>query len=250
MANEKKYLIVETVCQSSSFRNPEFQNFHKTFELPPPTTVMGLAGAALGKSPKQTQDFFSEGFEMGIAGNFKGKANDLWKYRKKDTRPASQYPYHFGSDVLTREVLFEASFVLVYGCPDHTTFNQLKDAFENPRYALTMGNSDSLAKISYPLAEADEKVDCEVFQDCVVDGNLLKEVLDASKDTEFSLRDGADPVSYDVPVEFSYQSDYGVRQVVRRKELSFITQKLYVKGLKRPAVNFKGQLIPIFSLNA
>lgn len=51
------HCVIEIRSVTASFRNPEFQNFHKSFRLPPPTTLIGLAGAALGLSPKSAQDF-------------------------------------------------------------------------------------------------------------------------------------------------------------------------------------------------
>lgn len=242
MTDNLKYLVVEVTCQSCSFRNPEFQNFHKTFELPPPTTVIGLGGAALGLSPKQTQDFFEEGFEFGIYGSHKGKANDLWKYRKLKSGA-------FISDILTREVLFENHYNLVYGTSHTEKINKLMSAFENPKYALTLGNSDSLAKI-VSLQFIDKTIECDELENCVVAGNLMKEVLDNTEKLEFSLRDGVDPISYDVPVEFEYERDYGVRKVLSRKEFSFIGPKLYVKGLKKKGIQYKNHQIPIFELYA
>lgn len=242
MTDNLKFLVVEVVCQSCSFRNPEFQNFHKTFELPPPTTIIGLGGAALGLSPKQTQNFFGEGFELGIYGCHKGKANDLWKYRKLKSGA-------FISDILTREVLFATQYYLVFGTSDTAKLLSLKSAFENPKYALTLGNSDSLAKI-VSLQFVDETIKIDEFQNCVVAGNLMKEVLDNAEKLEFTLRDGVDPISYDIPVEFEYATDYGVRKVIRRKEFSFIGSKLYVKGLQKKGINFKNHKIPLFDLHS
>ena len=78
-----KNFIIEIQCQTASFRNPDFQNFHKSLELPPPTTIIGLAGAALGYSPLRAQEFFDESkFEIGIYGTYLGKCKDTWKYNK------------------------------------------------------------------------------------------------------------------------------------------------------------------------
>ena len=72
-----QYSVTHIRTQTATFLNPEFQNYHKSFLLPPPTTIVGLAGAALGLSPKAAQEFFdNKGFEMGIAGKTNGKANE------------------------------------------------------------------------------------------------------------------------------------------------------------------------------
>ena len=236
------YLVIELVCQSCSFRNPEFQNFHKTFELPPPTTIIGIAGAALGLSPKASQDFFAKGFEFGVSGRHKGKANDLWKYQKLKGK-------EFISDILTREVLFENHFVIVFGTENLAKIEELKLAFENPFYALTLGNSDGLAKVRR-ISILTESTECEELKECLVEGNLLKEVLDQPLGIEFSLHDGVDPLSYEIPVAFTYESDYGVRRVSRRKEFSFVSSSASVKGLRKKGIRYENFQIPLFNLDA
>ena len=65
--------IIEIATQSSTFKNPDFQNYHKSFFLPPPTTLVGFAGAAIGLSPKKSQEFFEfDNLENGC----------LWYYRR------------------------------------------------------------------------------------------------------------------------------------------------------------------------
>jgi len=49
-----EYFVLEIITNTATFRNPDFQNFHKTLNLPPPPTLIGFAGAALGLSPKAT----------------------------------------------------------------------------------------------------------------------------------------------------------------------------------------------------
>lgn len=235
-----KYLVIESACQTCSFRNPEFQNFHKSFELPPPTTIIGMAGAALGLSPKKTQEFFDNKFEFGIAGRYNGKSNDLWKYRKLKGKK-------FISDILTKEVLFQANFIIVFGHNDEHKLNGLNDAFKSPAYALTLGNSDGLAKI-IGTHLINKTINCEILENCIVEGNLMKEVLNNSENIEFSLKDGVDPLSYEIPVSFSYESDYGVRNVNARKEFSFIGPELYIRGLNKKGIQFKNQQIPLFKL--
>lgn len=233
-----KYLVIEALCQSCSFRNPDFQNFHKSYDLPPPTTIIGMAGAALGLSPKKSQKYFDENFEIGVGGTYKGKSLDLWKYRDRDSEKRS---------ILTREVLFENVYFLVFGHNSEDKLNELRNAFKNPVYALTLGNSDGLSKIKQTQI-INETITCNKIENCIAEGNLLKEVLDNSEDKEFSLKDGTDPVSFEVPVSFEYESEYGIRRVNKRKEITFIGPAMYVKGLKRKGIEFKNQQIPLFKL--
>ena len=91
-----KYCIVEIVTQTATFRNPEFQNFHKTLPIPPPTTLVGIAGAAMGLSPKSAQLFFEESdFVMGSYCKNQGISTDLWKYNDFKER-----------SIILKEILF------------------------------------------------------------------------------------------------------------------------------------------------
>lgn len=236
------YLVVDIACQSCSFRIPEFQNFHKTYELPPPTTIIGLAGAAMGLSPKESQEFFENGFEFGVCGSFKGKSNDLWKYQKLKGK-------EFISDILTREILFENRFMIVFGNDNQPILEVLQLAFENPRYALTLGNSDGLAKVRRTKFLT-ESTECDELKGCLVEGNLFKEVLDQPSGIEFSFHHGVDPVSFEIPTAFFYESDYGVRKVIRRKEFSFISSSARIKGLMKKGVHYEDYQIPLFKLDA
>jgi CRISPR-associated protein Cas5t len=135
------FCIVEFLTQSATFRHPDFQNFHKTLLLPPPSTLIGLAGAAMGLTYKQSQDFFYENdISIGIYGSSNGYTKDLWKFRTKDEKkPLS---------IISKEILVKNHFIVVYGCENKNITEKIKKAFSNPIYALTLGNSDSIAKIT------------------------------------------------------------------------------------------------------
>ncbi|MBK8923840.1 MAG: CRISPR-associated protein Cas5 [Saprospirales bacterium] len=237
------YLVVELRTVTATFRNPEFQNFHKTLHLPPPTTLVGLAGAALGKSPKAAQDWFEKAnWQMGISGTSEGYAKDLWKYRTLSNDPEKT------SSVLLREILFDNHFFAVFGCQDEEIVLALSHAFNFPKYALTFGSSDSLAKVvSTELVK--ETGDSRELANCLTPGNVLNEVRDhAFNGEEFSIYSTSEPVAYDLPTRFQYESDYGVRRVVRRKTLSFIGTSMQL-NFSVQGIWFKNRFIPVFSLH-
>lgn len=234
------YCAVALRAQTASFRNPDFQNFQKTFPLPPPTTVVGLAGAALGLSPQAAQAYFEQvHFRMGVRGGSRGQARDLWKYR---TLP--------GRSVITRELLIDGWFQLVLGSTDHTLVRQLAAGLEAPVQALTLGQSDSLAKVvRVELLSGETKANrCT---SALVEGDVLAEVLAQAKWGQgFSLtvRD-SDPMTYQLPTRFQYKSDYGVRMVVQRRLFSFVG----AAGVHLPTKPLRGvqwgpDFIPTFDL--
>jgi CRISPR-associated protein Cas5t len=236
-----KYCVIHIKTLTASFRNPEFQNFHKSFTLPPPTTVIGLAGAALGLSPKKAQDFFDgKGFEIGIAGNSNGKAKDLWKYRTLDpSKPTS---------VLTREFLFDNNFYFAFGNEDEQLVDAIKNAFDAPHYALTLGNSDSIAKVVKTFIT--EQISKEkALKNCLLSGNAIEETLKKMSageavDVFIEFREN---MLYDLPTRFDYESDYGVRRINRREAFTFVGSKI-ILAVEQKCINIENHFLPVFPL--
>ena len=233
------YCVIEVRTVTASFRNPEFQNFHKSFRLPPPTTLIGFAGAALGLSPKSSQDFFEKyTFRAGVTGVANGMARDLWKY---DTLP--------GRSVITREILADTHYWITFGCENQEVIFQLKSAFESPTYALTLGSSDSLAKVvKVELIKSDTEYN--ELENTLVEEDIIPRVLaQAAKGGEFSFGlNDSDPIAYQLPTRFAYESEYGVRKVVVRKLFSFVGPKVKFIGETFKGVLYGNVFIPTFLL--
>jgi CRISPR-associated protein Cas5t len=231
------YCIVELVTQTATFRNPEFQNFHKSFLLPPPTTLIGLAGAAIGLSPKAAQEFFENGFYLGTYGTSKGYCKDLWKYNTFDEQ----------GSIILKEMLYDNYFILVYGNDNAAVIDSISQAFLSPVYALTLGNNDSLSKV-ISVHQDDCFSDSSEFSNCLVDGNVVEEVIEQSGNgLSFSIYSTSEPIAYDLPTRFLYESDYGFRRVVQRKTFSFIGETVRL-NFKKKGITFKNTFIPIFNL--
>jgi CRISPR-associated protein Cas5t len=238
------YLAVEIRTVTATFRNPEFQNFHKTLHLPPPTTLVGLAGAALGKSPNAAQEWFEkDDWELGISGTSEGYAKDLWKYNNKWDKDKG-----WESSVLFREILFNNHFFAVFGSPAESNVRLLQQAFLQPKYALTLGSSDSLAKVvSTEIVELAET--SRELANCLTSGNVMSEVMEnAIKGEDFSIYSTSEPIAYDFPTRFQYESDYGVRRVMRRKTFSFIGNPMQL-NFEVLGIRLKNQFVPLFSLD-
>jgi len=230
------YLILKIWTQTASFRIPEFQNFHKSFLLPPPTTVIGLAGAALGLSPKSSQDFFDgSSIKTGVSGKSDGFAKDLWKYND----------FKAGS-VIKREIYFFNQYVVAFASENSETIENLRSSFKNPKYALTFGTSDALTKISF-VNDFEEKESDEI-ENCLVEGDIISKVVEnVHNGLEFSIYSTSEPIVYDLPVKFHYESDYGVRRVIERKKYSFVGKKMKL-NIKISGVYADEKFIPIISI--
>lgn len=232
-----KYCIVEIKSQTASFRNPEFQNFHKTLPLPPPTTLIGFAGAALGINSKDAQDFFvNSNFEMGVYCKNFGMAVDLWKYNNFS-----------GRSIILREILFQCEIILIYGSDDVTKVDKLISSFEEPVYVLTMGSSDSLVKVISISSQFDTNESNEVSH-CLIEGDIIKDVLSNSHNRfDFSIYSTSDPLTLDLPVRFSYLDDFGMRSVIKRKQFSLISNEMKLNVTKK-GVFYKKVFVPLFNV--
>ncbi|MBL7798057.1 MAG: CRISPR-associated protein Cas5 [Saprospiraceae bacterium] len=237
------YCVVELRAMTATFRNPEFQNFHKTLHLPPPTTLVGLAGAALGKSPKAAQEYFErDQWHLGIWGTSEGYAKDLWKYRTLDSNPEK------ASSIVLREILFDNHWLAVFGCEKEDNVGELLEAFQRPVFALTMGSSDSLAKV-VSVKIVTVTTENKQVAHCLVSGNVMADVQEhLFNGDDFSIYATSEPIAYDLPVRFQYETDYGVRRVVKRKTLSFIGEPMTL-NFTVPGVQHGANFIPVFPLH-
>ena len=244
-----KYLIIPLRSRTASFRDPEFQNFHRTLPLPPPATCIGLAGAALGLPPAKAQEHFVEGeWRIGIGGTSQGVATDLWKFNDFKT-----------GSILIREILYGNRFFIVFGHDDATHLTQLADAFKRPHFALSCGPSDSLCTVRVnEMMITDTIAESEQIVNCYVDGDIIADTLSAAVkggSAAFSIRTTSTPVAQDLPVRFDYQKN-GIRMLRQRRLISYVQYPARlpdpVAGLTIPFDNLvadeRSIFIPIFPL--
>ncbi|MEZ0539533.1 CRISPR-associated protein Cas5 [Fibrella arboris] len=232
---------IEIKSITASFRNPEFQNFQKSFPLPPPTALIGFAGAALGFSPRQAQDFFdTNAFQAGVSGKGEGLARDLWKYDRLSGT---------GSSVIIRELYVNTHYRLVFGSENYAAVEQLKQAFDRPVYALTLGQSDSLAKVVRTQL-TDAIVEGETLVDTLVEGDIVPVILEqVLYGGTFALSlSTSDPIAYQLPTRFNYKSEYSMRTVAQRKLFSFVGPKVTFRSRTFPGVQVDDIFVPLFTL--
>ncbi len=143
-------LAVQIRAPVASFRRRLDHTYQRTLPLPPPTTLIGLAGAAMGID---TATLWSDASPLrtlkvqALAQNQPGRATDMWTLLKIDGGKMKRSPY-------LREMLYDAQFTLLYGGDDDLLV-QLRDAFQKPAYPLSLGREDELAHI-----EACDLVEC------------------------------------------------------------------------------------------
>jgi len=145
-----KSLAVRVRAPVASFRRPLDHTYQRTLPLPPPTTLIGLAGAALGISTHQLWSDASPLKKMRVqvlAQNIPARATDLWTLLKIKSGKMERSPY-------LRELLFNAEFTLLYQA-DESLLQTLEQAFREPVYPLSLGREDELIQV-----EGCERVEC------------------------------------------------------------------------------------------
>lgn len=124
----------------ASFRRPLDHNYQRTLPMPPPTTLLGIAGAALGLSDRTlwASDSPLRNLKVSVLmEGVPGRARDMWTVLKiKCGRIAERSPYF-------RELLFGVRCTLLYG-GEKSVLETLAAAFDKPAYPLSLGRDDEL----------------------------------------------------------------------------------------------------------
>lgn len=245
------YIILS--AETASFRDPGGQLYHKTLPLPPVSTIIGIAGAALGFPFQQSWEFFHTNDVMvGVKdishswrGMSPGKGLDLWKYQKIVTNEV-------GSDILKREFLFRPVYQLYYSCETMDTLERIHHSFLSPAWALTLGSSDDIARLE------------EVSQI-----ETIKQVNGGTTELNYSLISGdqSDNYSFDweeiirhspirsslelpmvkqLPVKFIFGSN-GERKGCEYKPFTFLSGNQRLKN-PCPAYCFGKDIVPLISI--
>lgn len=149
---------VAMVAQTASFREPSAHLYQKSFPLPPLSTLAGIAGAAVGMEFSSAWGWLKkQGAMFGVCGQVRGRGIDLWSYNKIATPKSSEEKNSakilditktHRKDILNREFLADVSLTAYYAFEKERDAAQLQNAFCDPVYALSLGSSDDIAKIS------------------------------------------------------------------------------------------------------
>ncbi|MBE0451883.1 MAG: CRISPR-associated protein Cas5 [Clostridia bacterium] len=127
----------------NSYRDPKTHKIHRTFPFPPRTTLIGLAGAALGLSEDVLWDEYKDlqvaviaiSKENSLGGE--GRADDLIKYKKFKDNDVE-------TSILIRELLYKPEYLIYYTSSEKNVLGEIHEAFLNPKYALSLGHDDEL----------------------------------------------------------------------------------------------------------
>ncbi len=136
----ERLLVVQVRATVASFRRPLDHNYQRTLPMPPPTTLLGIAAAALGFSDRElwASDSLLRHLKVSVLMNGEpGFTRDMWTVLKiKGNKIAERSPYF-------RELLFFPRYTLLYG-GNEDLLCRLEKAFRDPAYPLSLGREDEL----------------------------------------------------------------------------------------------------------
>ncbi|NNG65736.1 CRISPR-associated protein Cas5 [Caldanaerobacter subterraneus] len=208
-----KALWLKVTAPVASFRRPLDHNYQRTLLHPPPTTLLGLAGAALGLCDFEMWSSLSplKGIKVSaVALNKPGLARDMWTLRKiKGSKIADLSPYF-------RELLFYARYVLLYG-GEEELLQKLKKAFMDPVYPLSLGREDELLLLE-DIGISEVQNGKAVFSGTILPGELKRLNF---KWIPIPGREVEPPVVENLPLGFSIDKK-GIRTPLNIQPFTFL----------------------------
>ena len=234
-------LIITLYADTASFRDPNTHLYQESLPAPSPTNIVGMAGAALGISFKEALEFFkSNQIGIGYSAKREGFGKDLWNYSKIQSKGVIK-------DILIREFFYGIKAELFFACKDKVIIDRLYNAYKDPFYALTLGNSDELVKII-----SVEIIDEIIFykeshiKNTWVKGNHIRHFeldWDYIKSTPIKITIKP-PVVKNLPIDFKFNNN-DEREVTKLSEFTFFEE---AHVLKDPisVYKFKNKNVPLF----
>jgi len=222
-------LTVKVVGINTSFRRILDFNYQRTYTLPPPTTIIGFLGAALGYSDRELWSgktiIDKLNFSV-LALNVPGFGKDMWTLQKiKNNKIAGSSPY-------LRELLFYPEYLMVFS-GDEDILENVESHLKDPVYALSLGRDDELVRIAgieWKELDAGEPV----FTGTILPFDIRE------FDYRPELEEGIfvePPIIEKLPVRFTINKK-GVRSPDAKKSYSFIPNSFKVRIKNSPTEIF------------
>jgi len=220
-----KGLRVDIYAPFVSFRDPGAQLYHETLPLPPPTTLLGMVGAAMGKSFEEML-LWARSIELhvGCIGISGGRGKDLWNYIKIKTDKKTDEPTHA---VILRTFLADFRLSAYFACEQVDVMNAIYEAFQSPYYAITLGTSDELAKILTTVYFDNVIVtQSSDLSNTIVSGDYSRKFkFDWEKVETIPIAETLrPPIVKKLPIDFSIDTG-GVRKASKFLTLTFLSDK-------------------------
>lgn len=239
-----KGIIVSLYAITASFRDPNTHLYQETIFAPPPTTLLGIAGAALGMGFEDALEYFKRNkISVGCILKSEGFGKDLWNYSKLKGGKV-------GKDILIREFLYGVDIDIFITCETEEVIEDMSEAFKNPHFALTLGNSDELVKIlNIEICDNVSMGKSKNIKNSWICGNYINEFeLDWKKVEASPIKlTIKPPVIKNLPIDFEF-NDNQERIATAFNEFTFLGE---FHLLKEPVVVylFGDKRVPLFTFS-
>lgn len=186
--------------------------YQRTYMFPPKPTVIGLLGAALGCEDIQLAQLYDTILAGIILRSYEGLARDLWGITKLKAGRSAEHA------VVVREMLHHPTYSM-YLAPSSGALKleDMKAAFANPAYPLTLSRSDELIVVrASKIANLESAPKDAYYRNTVLPfdyrkhGHALEKVDTSSRIVEI-------PQVFRLPMAYSY--DKTRRRKVARYEV-------------------------------
>lgn len=241
-----KGLMIELYSTTASFRDPGGQLYHDSLPIPPPSTLVGIAGAAIGLPYDEALKWIKENSVLiGCSGESNGSGRDLWNYIKIKSDRKDEAVTHA---IILRTFVYKLKVYVYFACDNEEAVRKLFKAFKTPAFAITLGTSDEIAVIKKVLFF--EEVTFDKRSDLIntwlagdfskkfrLDWNMVKENL------KISLRA---PIVKNLPVDFEFDASQ-VRKATKYIPITFLGEMQILEDSVE-VVRFGGNYIPLLKL--
>ncbi|MDZ7267107.1 MAG: CRISPR-associated protein Cas5 [candidate division KSB1 bacterium] len=194
-------VIIDLTAPLACFRIPLHHNYHRSFPLPPPTTVLGMLGAAMGLDEAGIDRWLRlTRPKLGIGGKHNGGGKELMTVRKVSAGgkiKAGEF-----STILLRELRVDLTCRIVVQCAMAEQDQALCEAVNAPRYPISAGPADLLATMRAGLVAQLPLQPSNRLHHCLAPGSLwgkAKIEAEALKNTSL-LETVAGPNSWNLPL--------------------------------------------------
>lgn len=147
-----------------SFKWEKDQKYHRTYELPPKTTLLGFIGSALGL--KEEEIYHQWGWSdkstplmdrikvAVLLNKIEGKVKEAWKTiksKKGKIEREIEVLYLGGWSYIripiVREQLYRPQYLIYVSCSEDELLRYVKEKLENPVFPLSLGRDDELVRV-------------------------------------------------------------------------------------------------------
>jgi CRISPR-associated protein Cas5 subtype I-B len=222
---------------TGSFRNPNSMKYQETLPFPPPTTIVGILGAASGYDFMKAQKTFSDlSFGIKVEKCF-GQAVDLWAIRKFDRgRPTRKA-------IVKREMLVYPEFTLFVKA-EEKILQKIQNALNHPVYPLSLGRDDELITSLYSKIIDAENVEQGKIENTVIQGKISPGDISADID---ELTDNFNSFKvYKLVKVFKENKRTKARLPGDYTEYTYVDKKVLYKG---NLIKINGEEVPIWRWN-